>query len=61
MTQSTAAVCENLIGKTLIGFDTRAEVVRPAIAKVGEAIRASMTMGGESIRSSTAKTGEPMR
>jgi hypothetical protein len=50
MSKSTAAVCETLIGKTLIGFDTRAEVVRPAIARVGE-----------SVRSSTAKTGEPMR
>lgn len=61
MTKSTAAICESLIGKTLIGFDTRAEVIRPVIAKVGENMRVSGVMAGEQIRTSTAKTGEGMR
>lgn len=77
MAKSTAAVRELLIGKSLIGFDTRAEVVCAAIAMtgegvramvgegvramIGEAVRVSTTKGGESIRLATAKAGEPMR
>ena len=61
MAKSTAAVCESLIGKTLIGFDTRAEVVRAATAKTGEGMRVSGAMAGESIRASTTKGGEAVR
>ena len=77
MAKSTAAVRDLLIGKSLIGFDTRSEVVCAATAKtgegvramvgeavhamIGEAVRASTTKGGESVRLATAKAGEPMR
>jgi hydrogenase maturation factor len=50
MNKSSNPVRDLLIGKTLIGFDTRAEVVRAARTKAGESVRTSGTKAGEGIR-----------
>ena len=50
MNTSGKPVRDLLMGKTLIGFDTRAEIVRAARTKAGESIRASGTKAGEGIR-----------
>ena len=57
MDKSSKPVRDLLIGKTLIGFDTRAEVVRAARTKAGESIRTSGTKAGEGIRKDRATPG----